>query len=138
STGLCPADYFGRTLVAHLPANLKVGVVNVSVAGTKIELFNPATMQPAVDKAPSWMKNIIAAYDGNPYQHLVDAARVAQRTGVIKGILLHQGEDALDHAGAQDALDHAGALRHGHDQGHLAPPGRSEHERPGLAEQGQS
>ena len=92
STGLCPADYFGRTLVAHLPANIKVGVVNVAVAGTKIELFDPATMQGAVDKAPPWMKNIIATYDGNPYQHLVDAARVAQRSGVIKGILLHQGE----------------------------------------------
>src|SRR5476649_1892356 len=38
STGLCPADYFGRTLAARLPAKIKVGVVNVSVAGTKIEL----------------------------------------------------------------------------------------------------
>src|SRR5471032_114366 len=38
STGLCPADYFGRTLVAHLPSNIKIGVVNVAVAGTKIEL----------------------------------------------------------------------------------------------------
>src|SRR5215471_5127079 len=36
STGLCPADYFGRTLVANLPHNIKVGVVNVSVAGCKI------------------------------------------------------------------------------------------------------
>ncbi|MEJ2507602.1 MAG: sialate O-acetylesterase, partial [Ignavibacteriaceae bacterium] len=33
STGLCPADYFGRTLVTNLPENIKVGVVNVSVAG---------------------------------------------------------------------------------------------------------
>ena len=37
--GLCPADYFGRTLVANLPANIKVGVINVAVAGCKIELF---------------------------------------------------------------------------------------------------
>src|ERR1051326_3920509 len=61
STGICPADYFGRTLVAHLPANLRVGVVNVSVAGTKIELFNPATMQSATEGAPPWKQNIIAA-----------------------------------------------------------------------------
>ena len=27
STGLCPADYFGCTLVARLPAGIKVGVV---------------------------------------------------------------------------------------------------------------
>jgi len=92
STGLCPADYFGRTLVARLPANLKVGVINVSVAGTKIELFDPATMQSVVDKAEPWKKKIIEAYGGNPYRYLVDAAKVAQRSGVIKGILLHQGE----------------------------------------------
>ena len=29
--GLCPADYFGRTLVANLPENVRVGVVNVAV-----------------------------------------------------------------------------------------------------------
>jgi lysophospholipase L1-like esterase len=92
STGLCPADYFGRTLVAHLPANIKVGVVNVAVAGTKIELFDPATMQSVLDKAEPWRKKIVATYAGNPYQYLVDAAKVAQRSGVIKGILLHQGE----------------------------------------------
>ena len=38
------------------------------------------------------MKNIIRAYGGNPYQHLVDMAKLAQKDGVIKGILLHQGE----------------------------------------------
>ena len=38
------------------------------------------------------MKNIIKAYGGNPYQHLVDMAKLAQKDGVIKGILLHQGE----------------------------------------------
>ena len=64
STGLCPADYFGRTLAAHLPANIKVGVVNVSVAGSKIELFDPASMQSVLDKAEPWKKNIIATYEG--------------------------------------------------------------------------
>ena len=38
--GLGPAEYFGRTLVARLPANIRVGVVNASVAGCKIELFD--------------------------------------------------------------------------------------------------
>src|SRR5881227_1329196 len=31
-TGIGPADYFGRTMVANLPKNIRVGVVNVSVA----------------------------------------------------------------------------------------------------------
>jgi hypothetical protein len=38
------------------------------------------------------MKNIINEYNGNPYGHLVDMAKIAQQDGVIKGILMHQGE----------------------------------------------
>jgi alpha-L-fucosidase 2 len=92
STGLCPADYFGRTMVSNLPPQIKVGVVNVSVAGCKIELFEPANYRSYASNAAPWMKNIIKTYSGNPYQHLVDNARLVQRDGVIKGILLHQGE----------------------------------------------
>lgn len=92
STGLCPADYFGRTMMERQPRRISVGVVNVAVAGCKIELFDRDTFQAYAASAPAWMTNIIAAYGGNPYQHLVDMARVAMRRGVIKGILLHQGE----------------------------------------------
>ncbi len=92
STGLCPADYFGRTLVSNLPPRIKVGVVNVSVAGCKIELFQQDKFQLYAATAPRWMTNIIAAYGGNPYEHLVAMAKLAQHDGVIKGILLHQGE----------------------------------------------
>src|SRR3954463_2092115 len=92
NTGLCPADYFGRTLVAGLPKEIKVGVVNVSVAGAKIEVFDEAALPTYASTAPTWMKNTIAAYGGNPYQRLVDSGKLAQKSGVIKGILLHQGE----------------------------------------------
>jgi alpha-L-fucosidase 2 len=92
SAGLCPADYFGRTLVSNLPPNIKVGIVNVSVGGCKIELFDKDAFQTYVATAPNWMTNIIHTYGGNPYQHLVDMAKLAQKEGVIKGILLHQGE----------------------------------------------
>lgn len=90
--GLCPADYFGRTLVENLPENIRIGVVNVSVAGCSIELFEKDSYTAYASTAAPWMTNIINAYGGNPYQHLVDAARRAQEDGVIKGILLHQGE----------------------------------------------
>jgi len=66
--------------------------VNVAVAGCKIELFARATFQHYAATAPGWMTNIIAAYGGNPYEHLVAIAKLAQKDGVIKGILLHQGE----------------------------------------------
>ena len=92
STGLCPADYFGRTMVSNLPANVRVGVVNVAVGGCKIELFDKTNYQSYASKAPRWMTNTINIYGGNPYAHLVELGKLAQKDGVIKGILLHQGE----------------------------------------------
>jgi len=92
SCGLCPVDFFGRTMVSNLPANIKVGVINVAIGGCKIELFDKDNYQSYVSNAPSWMVNTIKAYNGNPYARLVEAAKLAQKDGVIKGILLHQGE----------------------------------------------
>ena len=93
SSGLSPTDYFGRTMVEYLPENIKVGVINVSVAGCKIELFDKDSYQLYVSSiTEDWLINIINEYDGNPYQYLVDVAKLAQQDGIIKGILLHQGE----------------------------------------------
>ena len=91
-TGLTPADYFGRTLVENLPKDIRVGVINVAVGGCKIELFDKDHYQSYVSTAPQWMIGMINDYNGNPYQRLVEMARLAQKDGVIKGILLHQGE----------------------------------------------
>src|SRR5665647_2796873 len=91
-TGLTPADYFGRTMVANLPKKVRVGVINVAVGGCKIELFDKANYQSYVSTSPDWLKNYVKEYDGNPYARLVEMAKLAQKDGVIKGILIHQGE----------------------------------------------
>jgi hypothetical protein len=91
-TGITPADYFGRTLVENLPQNIRIGVINVAVGGCKIELFDKDQYQHYVTTVPSWMTNMINEYNGNPYGRLVEMARLAQKDGIIKGILLHQGE----------------------------------------------
>jgi len=91
-TGLTPADYFGRTMVANLPKNVRVGVINVAVGGCKIELFDKDNYLSYVSTAPGWMIGMIKEYDGNPYGRLVEMAKLAQKDGVIKGILMHQGE----------------------------------------------
>ncbi len=103
-TGIGPADYFGRTLVPNLPPTIKVGVVNVSIGGCKIELFEKDTFQTYAATAPNWMTNTIATYSGNPYQHLVAMAKRAQQDGVIKGILLHQGESNTNDKGWPDKV----------------------------------
>src|SRR6186713_122831 len=51
-SGLSPADYFGRTLVDHLPPGIRVGVINVSVPGCKIELYDKDHYQPTAAAAP--------------------------------------------------------------------------------------
>lgn len=91
-TGLTLTDYFGRTMVAHLPKNVKVGIINVAVGGCKIELFDKDKYETYMTTAPDWMKGMVKEYDGNPYARLVEMAKIAQKDGIIKGILLHQGE----------------------------------------------
>lgn len=91
-SGLSPADYFGRTMVANLPEDVRVGVINVSIGGCRIELFDKDSYPAYVESAPGWLKNMVKEYDGNPYGRLVEMAKLAQKDGVIKGILLHQGE----------------------------------------------
>lgn len=91
-TGLTLTDFFGRTMVENLPKNIKVGIVNVAVGGCKIELFDKDKYENYMTTAPDWMKGMVKEYDGNPYGRLVEMAKIAQKSGVIKGILLHQGE----------------------------------------------
>jgi para-nitrobenzyl esterase len=94
-TRLSPADYFGKTMVENLPSEIKVGLVTVAVAGSKIEIFDKQQYKSYLDSSAAekpWMIRMADEYGGNPYQRLVDMARIAQKEGVIKGILLHQGE----------------------------------------------
>ena len=91
-TGLGMADYFGRTMVASLPEHIRVGVVDVAIGGTKIEGFMSEKVADYIAPEADWLKNYFAAYDNDPYKRLVDMARIAQQSGIIKGILLHQGE----------------------------------------------
>ena len=93
NTGLTPADWFGRTMVKSLPEHIKIGVIHVAIGGIRIEGFMPSEIDNYVKTvAPDWMKGMLEAYGNNPYKRLVDLARKAQQDGVIKGILMHQGE----------------------------------------------
>jgi hypothetical protein len=91
-TGLGISDYFGRTMVANLPQQIRVGLVPVAVEGCDIGLFDKVNYGTYVATAPDWMKGAINDYGGNPYARLVEVAKLAQKDGVIKGILFHQGE----------------------------------------------
>lgn len=87
---ICPLDYFGRSMVAALPADYRVGVVAVASGGLSIGAFYKEGYEPYIEiyrGSPGLEK-----YGGQLYKRLLDMAKIAQQKGVIKGILLHQGE----------------------------------------------
>ncbi len=90
---LGPTDYFGRTMVANLPDH-KIGVIAVAMGGSPIEMFDKDKYQQKLKDNPNDWWAILAKkhYGGNPYGRIIDMAKKAQEVGVIKGILLHQGE----------------------------------------------
>lgn len=91
NNGLTPADYFGRTMVEKTPDNITIGVINVAVGGCSIDLFDQDKKDAYIAKSANWLQNFCKAYGDDPYQRLIDCAKIAQKSGVIKGILLHQG-----------------------------------------------
>ena len=89
---LGPTDYFGRTMVAHLP-DIKIGVIAVAMGGSPIEMFDKDKYQQKLNENPNewWAQLSKWYYGGNPYGRIIEMAKKAQEVGVIKGILLHQG-----------------------------------------------
>lgn len=100
NSNLSIADHFGRNVLALKQAenpDVKVGILVVAVAGSSIKGFDKDTYEGYYANEADWMKNIVKQYGGNPYQRIIDMAKLAQKDGVIKGIIMHQGEtDAGD------------------------------------------
>ncbi len=85
--GLCPVDYFGRTMIDSLPSNIKVGVIVIGIPGCDIALFGKTGYQGF-----DTYNNVPTKYNGSAYAWLMELAKLAKQDGVIKGILMHQGE----------------------------------------------
>ena len=102
SGGYSLLDNFGDVMTAKLP-NVTVGVIPVAIAGTKIDLFDKAKYQTYLSSAASYIQSRSNSYGGNPYQRIIDLGKTAKQAGVIKGILMHQGEsDAYSSAWAAE------------------------------------
>jgi len=111
NTGLSPADFFGRTIAEAVDSKVvRVGVIVVAVDGCAINLFSKDKdeFKAYIRAQEDWMRTQAAAYvdagvggtipttdfetEDYPYKRLVDLAKIAQKDGVIKGIIMHQGE----------------------------------------------
>ena len=90
---LGPADWFGRTLIDVVPENVRIGIVSVAVEGCPITFFDKDQNAALIAKEErDWMNGILDQYGRDPYGRLLSMAKIAAKDGVIKGILLHQGE----------------------------------------------
>ncbi|MDR1302518.1 MAG: sialate O-acetylesterase [Treponema sp.] len=114
--GINPADFLGRTIAeAVADKGIKVGVIVVAVDGVQINMFSPdvdgfknyitsradqvwerqqghAYVDPSVEFPIPTADFVTEDY---PYKRLVDLAKKAQEEGVIKGIIMHQGESGV-------------------------------------------
>jgi hypothetical protein len=63
------------------------------MGGSPIEMFDKDKYQQKMKDNPSewWVTLAKNHYGGNPYGRIIEMAKEAQKVGVIKGILLHQG-----------------------------------------------
>jgi len=101
--GLSPADYFGRTLAEKTPEHITIGVVAVASGDLALAAFHQTKADDyyqgigAVSGRPSdtemqGMNRYKNAGYANMYDAIIKNAKIAQETGVIKGIIVHQGE----------------------------------------------
>jgi len=102
--GLSPVDYFGKTLTAGAPEHITVGVIAVANGDMALAAFHKTKAEDyyrgkgTLSGRPSSTEmDGMSRYKGAGYANMYDAvirnAKLAQKAGgVIKGIIVHQGE----------------------------------------------
>jgi hypothetical protein len=92
--GICPGDFFAKTLLDSVRSDITIGLIPCALAGVALNVFLPTG--PNAGIGPPKGKN---AYDW-----MIARCKLAQQVGVIKGILLHQGESGSGSGTAWDAM----------------------------------
>lgn len=87
-TGVGPGDWFAKTLIKSMPDNVTIGLVPCGINGVDIDFFrkNVVSKRRKEFQIPPDNK-----WKG-AYEWVLSRAQLAQKSGVIKGILFHQGE----------------------------------------------
>jgi hypothetical protein len=83
--GVGPGDYFAKTLIQNLPEGYTIGLVPLAVNGAPMDVFRKGVPRPGWTLPPDnhWATG---------YEWIMSRAQEAQKVGVIRGILFHQGE----------------------------------------------
>lgn len=95
--GISPGDWFGKTLIDSVRSDISIGMVPCALSGMALNVFlKGSTATSSV--GPSQVRG------KNAYNWMLNRAKLAQQRGVIKGILLHQGESGTGTSQAWDAM----------------------------------
>jgi hypothetical protein len=95
--GICPGDWFGKTMIDSVRSDISIGLVPCALSGMALNVFlKGSSAKSTVGPPPVNGKN---AYDW-----VISRAKLAQQKGVIKGILMHQGESGSGTSQAWDAM----------------------------------
>ncbi len=92
--GICPGDFFAKTLLDSVRSDITIGLIPCALAGVALNVFLP--------DGPN--ANIGPPNGKNAYAWMIARCKLAQQVGVIKGILLHQGESGSGSSTAWDAM----------------------------------
>ncbi|MGA2507326.1 MAG: sialate O-acetylesterase, partial [Chitinispirillaceae bacterium] len=94
--GISPGEYFARTMLDSIRSDIKIGLIPCALSGQALNVFFPGGSGFNI---PTWAHPTLV--NSSPYAWMLARCKRAQKTGVIKGILLHQGESG---AGSPPAL----------------------------------
>jgi hypothetical protein len=98
--GICPGDFFAKTMHDSIRSDIKIGLIPCALAGVALDVFT--STGPNAGIGPPTLN--YATGDQNAYNWMIRRCKLAQKTGVIKGILLHQGESGTGNSTAWDVL----------------------------------
>lgn len=85
--GVSPGDWFAKTMLDSIRDDIKIGLIPCALSGMGLQVFTKGGSNYDI---PNWAHPTLA--NSSPYAWMLARCKIAQQTGVIKGILLHQGE----------------------------------------------
>lgn len=87
SEGVSPGDWFAKTMLDSIRSDIKIGLIPCALSGQALKVF---TKGGSNFNIPTWAHPTLG--NSSPYAWMVQRCKIAQQSGVIKGILFHQGE----------------------------------------------
>lgn len=90
--GYSLSDNFIRVMADKMPESVTIGIIPIAVAGTSVKIFLSDKCSSYIASSESWLQNMAKEYGNDPYKRMIECAKKAQETGVIKGFIYHQGE----------------------------------------------